>query len=206
MEIYRIEVMPLGTNCYLVYDGDTKEGIVVDPGGSPELIGNAIDKIGVKVVAIVDTHGHWDHIGANTEIKEKTGAPVYIHTLDQAYLTDPALNISNMMGTQSQSCAADGLLNEGDTIQFGKCSLKVLHTPGHTPGGISLYGEGTVFCGDSLFFRSIGRTDLPGGNYQQLIESIKNKLFTLDEDTLVCSGHGIPSRIGDEKAGNPFVR
>lgn len=206
MEIYRIEVMPLGTNCYLAYDPDTKEGIVIDPGGSPELIGNAIDKIGVNVVAIVDTHGHWDHIGANTEIKEKTGAPIYIHSLDQNYLTDPALNISNMMGTQSKSCPADGFLNEGDTVQFGKCRLKVLHTPGHTPGGISLYGEGVVFCGDSLFFRSIGRTDLPGGNYSQLIESIKNKLFTLDEDTLVCSGHGIHSRIGDEISNNPFVR
>lgn len=206
MEIYRMEVMPLGTNCYLVYDGDTKEGIVIDPGGSPELIAKGIDKHGVKVVAIVDTHGHWDHIGANREVKEKTGAPVYIHTLDQSYLTDPALNISSMMGTASTSCEADGLLNEGDTIQFGSCRLTVFHTPGHTPGGISLYGEGVVFCGDTLFFRSIGRTDLPGGNYAQLIESIQNKLFTLDEDTLVCSGHGIPSRIGDEKEGNPFVR
>ena len=206
MEIYRIEVMPLGTNCYIAYDNDTKEGIVVDPGGSPEMIGNAIDKLGVKIVAIVDTHGHWDHIGANTEVKAKTGAPVYIHPLDQNYLTDPALNISNMMGTPSKSCPADGFLNEGDTVQFGKCSLKVLHTPGHTPGGISLYGENVVFCGDSLFFRSIGRTDLPGGNYSQLIESIKNKLFTLNEDTLVCSGHGIHSRIGDEISNNPFVR
>ena len=206
MEVYRMEVMPLGTNCYIAFDADTKEGVVIDPGGSPDLISNAIDKLGVHVTAIIDTHGHWDHIGANSEIKSKTGAPICIHTLDQNFLTDPGLNISSMMGTRSVSDSADCLLNEGDTITFGGCSLKVLHTPGHTPGGISLYGEGVVFSGDTLFFRSIGRTDLPGGNYNQLIESIKNKLFTLEDETTVYTGHGIPSRICDEKSGNPFVR
>lgn len=206
MEVYRMEVMPLGTNCYIAYDADTKAGVVIDPGGSPELILNAIDKLGVHVEAIINTHGHWDHIGANHAVKAKTGAPICIHTLDQNYLTDPALNISSMMGTRSVSDGADRLLNEGDTVSFGRCVLKVLHTPGHTPGGISLYGEGVVFSGDTLFFRSIGRTDLPGGNYNQLIESIKNKLFTLEDETIVYTGHGIPSRICDEKSGNPFVR
>lgn len=206
MEVYRMEVMPLGTNCYIAYDADTKAGVVIDPGGSPELISNAIDKLGVHVEAIINTHGHWDHIGANHAVKAKTGAPICIHPLDQNYLTDPALNISSMMGTRSVSDGADRLLNEGDSVSFGCCVLKVLHTPGHTPGGISLYGEGVVFSGDTLFFRSIGRTDLPGGNYNQLIESIKNKLFTLEDETIVYTGHGIPSRICDEKSGNPFVR
>ena len=206
MEIYRVEVMPLGTNCYLVYDQNTKEGIVIDPGGSPELIEKAIAKLGLTIKAIIDTHGHWDHIGANREIKAMTGAPIYIHPADQDYLTEPRYNMSALMGTQDSAGAADGLLNEGDTVHFGECVLTVIHTPGHTPGGISLYGHGVVFCGDSLFFRSIGRTDFPGGDYKTLVTSVREKLFTLPDDTMVCPGHGINTRIGDEKSDNPFVR
>ena len=206
MEVYRLEVMPLGTNCYLAYDENTKDGIVVDPGGSAKDIGEAIDRLGLHIVVIINTHGHWDHIGANDAVKAKTGAPVYIHEADAEFLTNPAYNISSMMGYSSSVASADGLLHEGDTVNFGSCTLKVLHTPGHTPGGITLYGEGVAFTGDTLFFRSVGRSDLPGGDYNALIESIKNKLMTLDEDTLVYTGHGIPTRIGDEKTGNPFVR
>ncbi len=206
MEVYRLEVMPLGTNCYLAYDENTKDGIVVDPGGSAKDIGEAIDRLGLHIVVIINTHGHWDHIGANDAVKAKTGAPVYIHEADAEFLTNPAYNISSMMGYSSSVASADGLLHEGDTVNFGSCTLKVLHTPGHTPGGITLYGEGVAFTGDTLFFRSVGRSDLPGGDYNALIENIKNKLMTLDEDTLVYTGHGIPTRIGDEKTGNPFVR
>lgn len=206
MEVYRLEVMPLGTNCYLAYDENTKDGIVVDPGGSAKDIGEAIDRLGLHIVAVINTHGHWDHIGANDAVKAKTGAPVYIHEADAEFLMNPAYNISSMMGYSSSVAPADGLLHEGDTVNFGSCTLKVLHTPGHTPGGITLYGEGVAFTGDTLFFRSVGRSDLPGGDYNALIESIKNKLMTLDEDTLVYTGHGIPTRIGDEKTGNPFVR
>lgn len=206
MEVYRLEVMPLGTNCYLAYDENTKDGIVVDPGGSAKDIDEAIDRLGLHIVAVINTHGHWDHIGANDAVKAKTGAPVYIHEADAEFLTNPAYNISSMMGYSSSVAPADGLLHEGDTVNFGSCTLKVLHTPGHTPGGITLYGEGVAFTGDTLFFRSVGRSDLPGGDYNALIESIKNKLMTLDEDTLVYTGHGIPTRIGDEKTGNPFVR
>lgn len=206
MEVYRLEVMPLGTNCYLAYDENTKDGIVVDPGGSAKDICEAIDRLGLHIVAVINTHGHWDHIGANDAVKAKTGAPVYIHEADAEFLTNPAYNISSMMGYSSSVAPADGLLHEGDTVNFGSCTLKVLHTPGHTPGGITLYGEGVAFTGDTLFFRSVGRSDLPGGDYNALIESIKNKLMTLDEDTLVYTGHGIPTRIGDEKTGNPFVR
>lgn len=205
MEVYRMEVAPLGTNCYIAYDVDTKEGIVIDPGGSPGVITAAIDRLGVKILVIVNTHGHWDHIGANNEIKEKTGAPVYIHKDDESFLTDPARNISSMLGGYYSVEPADGILNEGDSVCFGKCSLKVIHTPGHTPGGICLYGEGVLFSGDTLFFRSVGRSDLPGGNPTQLTESIRNKLFVLDEDAVVYTGHGIPTRLGDEKKGNPFV-
>lgn len=206
MEVYRMEVMPLGTNCYFAYDENTKDGIVVDPGGSPEEICKAIDYYGLRIAAIINTHGHWDHIGANDALKAKTGAPVYIHEADAEFLTNPSYNISSMMGCCSSVAPADGVLHEGDVINFGSCSLKVLHTPGHTPGGITLYGEGVAFTGDTLFFRSVGRSDLPGGDYNVLIDSIKNKLMTLDEDTLVYTGHGIPTRIGDEKAENPFIR
>lgn len=206
MEVHKIEVMPLGTNCYFAFDESTREGIVIDPGGSSDLIMKKIDELQMKVVAIVNTHGHWDHVGANQTVSEKMGVPVFIHEDDADYLTDPAKNISNMMGTQSQTKAADHLLKEGDTVTFGSCKLEVIHTPGHTPGGICLYGHGVLFCGDTLFYRSIGRTDLPGGDFHTLIESIKNKIFTLPGDTLVCPGHGMVTNVRDEINGNPFVR
>lgn len=206
MEVHKIEVMPLGANCYFAFDESTREGIVIDPGGSSDLIMKKIDELQMKVVAIVNTHGHWDHVGANQTVSEKMGVPVYIHEDDADYLTDPAKNISNMMGTQSQTKAADHLLKEGDTVTFGSCELEVIHTPGHTPGGICLYGHGVLFCGDTLFYRSIGRTDLPGGDFHTLIESIKNKIFTLPGDTLVCPGHGMVTNVRDEINGNPFVR
>ena len=206
MEVHKIEVMPLGTNCYFAFDESTREGIVIDPGGSSDLIMKKIDELQMKVVAIVNTHGHWDHVGANQTVSEKMGVPVYIHEDAADYLTDPAKNISNMMGTQSQTKAADHLLKEGDTVTFGSCELEVIHTPGHTPGGICLYGHGVLFCGDTLFYRSIGRTDLPGGDFHTLIESIKNKIFTLPGDTLVCPGHGMVTNVRDEINGNPFVR
>ena len=135
MEVHKIEVMPLGTNCYFAFDESTREGIVIDPGGSSDLIMKKIDELQMKVVAIVNTHGHWDHVGANQTVSEKMGVPVYIHEDDADYLTDPAKNISNMMGTQSQTKAADHLLKEGDTVTFGSCELEVIHTPGHTPVG-----------------------------------------------------------------------
>lgn len=206
MDVFKVEVMPLGTNCYLVMDKETREGLVVDPGGSAELILDNIAKKEMKPKAVVNTHGHWDHIGANVEVADAFKIPVYIHKDDADYLTDPSKNASNIMGTRSEARAADGFLTEGDKLEFGGCTLEVLHTPGHTPGGISLYGEGVVFSGDSLFYGSIGRTDLPGGDYGALIDSIKEKLLTLPGDTVVCPGHGIVTTIRDEINNNPFVR
>ena len=206
MEVLRMEVSPLMTNCYLVWDEKSGDGIVIDPGGNGDRINRAIDAKGIRVVAVIDTHGHWDHIGANGAVKEHTGAPLFIHEDDAAYLGDPSLNISNMVGTQAKAAPADGYLKEGDRVVFGSCALTVLHTPGHTPGDISLYGENVLFSGDTLFFRSVGRSDLPGGDYRTLIDSIRNKIFTLDDNTVVYTGHGIPTRVGDEKSNNPFVR
>jgi glyoxylase-like metal-dependent hydrolase (beta-lactamase superfamily II) len=151
------------------------------------------------------THGHTDHIGALAFVQEATGAAVLIHTADAAMLTGPAKNIPFLGGTKKQSKAADRLLQEGDLIEVGKISIKVIHTPGHTPGGICLAIDNILFTGDTLFAGSIGRTDFPGGSHRQLIESIKKKLLAFPPETIVYPGHGPATTIGEEKKYNPFL-
>ncbi len=207
MEIFKMEVGEIGTNCYLVYDQTALEGIVVDPGGDGDLIIGELKKRGLKITAVVNTHGHWDHIGANAEIVEATGAPLLIHAADAACLTDPARNMSGLLRQVGRSRSADALLNDGDESSFGAISLQVIHTPGHTPGGICLYSEKdrVLFCGDTLFQGSVGRTDFPGGSFHDLIGGIKEKLLVLPAETLVCPGHGPVTTVGAEKSGNSFL-
>ncbi|HUU28665.1 MAG TPA: MBL fold metallo-hydrolase, partial [archaeon] len=154
---------------------------------------------------ILNTHGHGDHIGANREIKEAYGAPLLIHQADALMLTDPELNISAAFGIPVTSPAADRYLLPGEKVSFGSLGLEVLWTPGHTPGGVSFYGAGVVFTGDTLFCGSIGRYDLPGGNESLLVGSIKEKLHNLPHETLVLPGHGQNTTIGVEKNCNPFL-
>jgi glyoxylase-like metal-dependent hydrolase (beta-lactamase superfamily II) len=206
-EIY-IDVIPVGeieTNCYLI--GDDKEAILIDPGEDADKIIGAIKKRNAKVTNIVLTHGHADHIGAVPELKKYTGAPVLIHSEDAIMLTDAMANLSAVFDVPFVTTPADGLLKDGDLIVAGDIKLKVLFTPGHTPGGISLYEKdtGVVFTGDALFAGSIGRTDFPRASHEQLIEAIQEKLLKLPDETVVYPGHGPKSTIGNEKEENPWL-
>jgi hydroxyacylglutathione hydrolase len=203
-----IETIPVGgieTNCYLIGDGN--DAILIDPGEDASRIIAMIKKRNVKVANIVLTHGHADHIGAVPELKKFTSAPVLIHSEDAIMLTDAMENLSAVFDMPFVADPADELLKDGDEISSGNIQLKVLFTPGHTPGGISLYepNAGILFSGDTLFAGSIGRSDFPRSNNDQLIKSIKEKLLTLPDETIVYPGHGPQTTIGEEKANNPWL-
>jgi len=203
-----IETLPVGNleaNCYIIGCEETGQAAVVDPGDEAGRILDRLAKGGLKVAAVVLTHGHADHIGAVGELKKATGAPVMIHAQDGEMLTNPARNLSAWLGEQLSFKPADRLLEDGDTIQVGTVTLEVIHTPGHTPGGICLRAGKDLFTGDTLFARSIGRSDFPGGSHTTLIKSIKSKLLALPEDTKIYPGHGPTSTIGEEKRHNPFL-
>ena len=184
MKIKALVVGPIMENCYILYDEQTLEGIIVDPGDEATSILNVVDNLKLHIKYIVNTHGHADHIGANKELGLALKAKLSIHADDACMLTDPHLNLSEngYMGRPIISQPADIILHEGDIISFGNCNLKVIHTPGHTPGGICLVGEGVVMSGDSLFAGSIGRTDFPTGSMTDLISNLKAKILTLDEN------------------------
>lgn len=204
----KIEVIPVGqleANCYLVFDEETKECMVIDPGDEGERILNQIKKHDLKVKYIVNTHGHSDHIGANQRLKEATGAELLIHKDDAPMLANAAKNFSVFTGKRIVQPAPDRLLEEGDVLTVGSVSFTVLHTPGHSLGGICLAGGGVCFTGDTLFQLDIGRTDLRGGSYPQLVESIKKKIFALDDNTVVLPGHGPQSTVKTEREHNPYL-
>ncbi|MGI6588916.1 MAG: MBL fold metallo-hydrolase [Peptococcia bacterium] len=204
----KISVLPVGTieaNCYLVSDAHTKEALVIDPGAEGEKIQKKIKELKLKVKYIVNTHGHLDHIGANRYLKEANDALLCIHKADSPMLTDPQKNISAyLLGEEINGPAADRYLQDGDILQVGGLCFEVLHTPGHTLGGICLVGHGVCFSGDTLFAGSIGRTDLPGGSFKEIINSVKTKLFVLADEIVVYPGHGSQTSIGYEKSTNPY--
>ncbi len=202
-----IVVGDLGVNCYLLADSQTKEGIVIDPGAEPERVLAAIKTNGVKVVAVLNTHGHFDHIGGNRKVTETTGAKLLINKEDEPFLSKAARSAS-MYGLKAEdSPRPSAYLAEGDLIRFGIQEIKVIHTPGHSPGGCCFYlaKEGILVSGDSLFAESVGRTDLPGGSQAQLVGSIRTKLLVLPDDTKVYPGHGPATTIGHEKKHNPYL-
>lgn len=201
-----LAVGSMSANCYLVWCEATKEAVVIDPGGEGRRILAEIAKEQLQVKYIVNTHGHVDHIAANAEVRSATGAKLMIHEDDAPLLNNSNLNLALYVGMALQGLQPDVLLHEGDEIVCGEqVRLKVLYTPGHTRGGICLQAEKTVFTGDTLFAGSIGRTDFPGGSYQGIIDSIKNKILPLDDACLVYPGHGPASTVGYERSHNPYL-
>jgi glyoxylase-like metal-dependent hydrolase (beta-lactamase superfamily II) len=207
MFLKKLVIGELKTNCYLIGCKKTKKVAVIDPGGEDEvdLILNLLQKNNFDLKYIINTHGHIDHIAGNNLLKAKTEALLLIHRLDADMLIDANKNFSSFMGKEICSPLADKLLEEGDEISLGTLSLIVIHTPGHTPGGISLVLNNIVFSGDTLFAGGIGRTDLPGGSSQDLIKSIKEKLLILGDDKIIYPGHGPDSTIGEERKVNPYI-
>lgn len=191
----------LGVNCYIVQDEVTKETMVIDPGGSPEKIMEMLNTLEAKVKYILLTHCHGDHIGAVNDIQKQCGGKVLIHRADEQGLRDTEINLSNHIGLGNIIINEDSRLNEDDLIHVGELEFKIIHTPGHTCGSISIYCEQQklLFSGDTLFRGSWGRTDLPTSNFEQIIDSITNKLMKLPEDTIVYPGHGKSTLIKDEE-------
>ncbi|WP_041974634.1 MBL fold metallo-hydrolase [Geobacter sp. OR-1] len=197
----------LGVNC-LVIDCGNGDGIVVDPGAEPGRILDAVKRRKLNIVRVINTHGHFDHIGGNKAVLEATGAKLMVHAADEPQLAR-AVEVSNMYGLKADnSPLPDKHLEDGMVINVGTTAIRVIHTPGHTPGGCSLYlaDRNLVITGDTLFADSVGRTDLPGGSHEALITSIKNKLFTLPDDTVVIPGHGPSTTIGREKRDNEWLK
>ena len=205
MIIKTLPVGPIMANCFIVGCEETLEAVVIDPGDEPDKILASLAESNLQVKFIINTHGHFDHVSANNGIHTATKAPILIHALDAPMLQQISASAANWGLSAEDSPAADRTIDDGDTITFGKITFKVIHTPGHTPGGVSLFTDGHVFVGDTLFAGSIGRTDFPGGDFGTLKSSIQDKLFALGDDVRVYTGHGPETSIGYEKRTNPFV-
>ena len=209
MILKRLVLGPFETNCYIIGSKSSKVGMIVDPSAKATEILDSVKDLGLNIKLIVLTHGHIDHIGAVKEVKEAIGAEMAIHADDTRSISGQGGSLLDMMIPGLSYPAPpppDRLLKDGDSLNIDDLHFQVLHTPGHTPGGICLLGEGVVFCGDTLFNYSIGRYDLPGGNYSQIMNSIYTKLMTLPDNTIAYPGHGPKTTIGAERQGNPFLR
>jgi len=205
MKYEMVVVGALETNCYLVYCEETRSCAVIDPGADHEKIIGAVADLELKPVIVLNTHGHVDHIGANSDIIEKYGVPLAMHKADTGLLqVSDYIELSLLLGARN-SPAPDRLLAEGDEVRVGNQALRVIHTPGHTPGSIGFLHDGLLFSGDTLFCGGVGRTDLPGGSWKDLERSIRERILTLPEDTIVLPGHGPHTTVGQERGSNPFL-
>jgi hydroxyacylglutathione hydrolase len=198
-------VGPLQCNCTILACGDTKQAIVVDPGGDPQRILDVIRHYDLDVRALVHTHAHLDHIAATRDIKEATGATIRLHPGDRWLYDNFQMQAMMFRWKVRDVLPVDAELAHDESVAFGKRAVQVIHTPGHTPGSVSFATDELLIAGDTLFRRSIGRTDLWGGDSDLILRSIRERLFALPADTRVICGHGPDTTIGDEKRGNPFV-
>ena len=206
--IYRtLQIMPFGTNCYLVASEQTRDSMVIDPAGDAPRIMSNIQELGLNIVLVVLTHIHSDHLGAVSQVIENTGASFAVHSAEaQALGHYDFSRIAAVVPNFKPPPIPDRKLNDGDILVVGDLEFTVLHTPGHSPGGICVAGYGVVFSGDALFNSGIGRTDMPGGDYNLLISSIRSKLLTLPDQTVVLPGHGPKTTISNERRNNSFLR
>ncbi|MBT2754744.1 MBL fold metallo-hydrolase [Mesobacillus foraminis] len=207
MEWYQLPLGPLQTNCYILSNRNNS-CLIIDPGEEAEKVFRYLNQKKLKPAAILLTHAHFDHIGAVEPIRGKYSVPVYLHTQEKKWLSDPVLNGSRLFGMgEVKAEPADYLLSGNQDLSIGEFTFTVLETPGHSPGSISFYFQeaGLVASGDALFQGSIGRTDLPGGSHETLLKSIHKKLLVMPEETLVLSGHGPVTTIGQEMDSNPFL-
>ena len=205
MKYEMVVVGALETNCYLVYCEETRDCAVIDPGADPEKIVSTIADLELKPVVVLNTHGHVDHIGANIDIVKKYGVPLGIHAADTGMLqVSDYIELSLLLGAKN-SPPPDRLLAEGDEIAVGRKSLRVIHIPGHTPGSVGFVHGGVLFSGDTLFCGGVGRTDLPGGSWKDLERSIRDRILSLPEETIVLPGHGPHTTVEQERSSNPFL-
>jgi glyoxylase-like metal-dependent hydrolase (beta-lactamase superfamily II) len=210
MIIETLAVGPLGCNCSILVDDESKKAIVIDPGGDFEEIRARLEQNGAKLQAIVHTHTHIDHVGATSPLSRWSSAAAQIHEADR-FLYELLPIQAELLGLPlPEMCEMEGTLRDGTVVRAGAIELCVLHTPGHTPGSVSFFVDGgqepIAFTGDTLFRRGIGRTDLWGGSSEEIFRSLRDRLLTLPEQTAVVPGHGSATTIGEERRGNPFLR
>jgi len=205
VRIETLTVGPLQVNCYLVQSLSTGDAVIIDPGGDAERILEAVRRSKATVRLIINTHGHFDHIGANALVATATGAPLALHERDATLLSGARDHAASFGLTAEPSPPPDILLKGGETLNAGGLEFRVIPLPGHSPGSICLLSGNHLFSGDALFAGSVGRTDLPGGSHEQLVRGIRERLFCLPDETLVHPGHGPATTIGREKRSNPFA-
>jgi len=208
MILKALVVGPIAANCFIIGDSATNEGAIIDPGGDAQMILQVVEEAGLAIKFIIATHGHFDHNAAVAKLKEALNCDFLLHESDLPFVKRSKNTAMNWGIPIDQVPDPDRYIKEGDILKVGSLELEIIHTPGHSPGGISLYikSEGVLFSGDTLFFASIGRTDFDGGSMSQLQNSIREKLYTLPENTIVYTGHGEQTTIGSEKVHNMFVR